>query len=42
MFVMESLIKIFAYGFIVNGPNSYLRSLSNCLGKLNKINSIKK
>lgn len=31
LFVIESLVKIIAFGFLFNGPHSYLRSLSNCL-----------
>ncbi|KRX08462.1 hypothetical protein PPERSA_12943 [Pseudocohnilembus persalinus] len=31
LFVLESLIKIIAYGFLFNGKYSYLRSISNCL-----------
>ena len=29
MFVLESLTKIITFGLIINGPNSYLRSLWN-------------
>lgn len=31
LFLMESLIKIMALGFLFNGPNSFLRSIANIL-----------
>ena len=34
LFTFECFIKIIAYGLIINGKNSYLRSLSNLMGNL--------
>jgi len=37
LFSLEAVIKIIAYGFLLNGKYSYLRSMANCLGNLSNI-----
>ena len=37
LFVVETTVKIIAYGFFFNGEQSYLRSLSNDLGRTKNI-----
>lgn len=34
IFLVEALLKVIAFGFVINGKNSYLRSASNIIGKI--------